>query len=72
MGKEGRAITLMDPTQKRALLDIEDYANVRMSEIRLNLEPFRNIQLPIRQQRGGFGRYDFDRNRRFGREDSGQ
>lgn len=71
MGKEGRAVTLLDPSQKRELSDIEDYANVRMSEIRLNLEPFKNIPLPIRQGNDKFKRSGFDRNSHFRREGAG-
>lgn len=53
MGKEGRAVTIIDPDQRKMLMDIQDYANVRMDKIELNLEPFRNLQLPIREP-GGF------------------
>ncbi|MDE1870516.1 MAG: hypothetical protein KGH71_06100 [Candidatus Micrarchaeota archaeon] len=56
MGKEGRALTIADPEQRKQLRDIQDYANVRMDKIELNLEPFRNLDLPISDpNRGSFG-----------------
>ncbi|VVB77133.1 putative ATP-dependent RNA helicase [uncultured archaeon] len=57
MGKEGRAMTIADPEQKREIRDIEDSANINMSKIDLDVEPFRNLPLPIRAP---------DRERRFG------
>ncbi|MDE1869926.1 MAG: DEAD/DEAH box helicase [Candidatus Micrarchaeota archaeon] len=47
MGKDGKAFTLIDPEQRRQITDIQDYANVRMEKIELNLEPFANMKLPI-------------------------
>lgn len=47
MGKDGRAFTLIDPEQKRLITDIQDYANVKMEKIELNLDPFRDLKLPI-------------------------
>lgn len=56
MGKEGRALTIADPEQRKQLRDIQDYANVTMEKIELNLEPFRNLDLPISDpNRGSFG-----------------
>ncbi|MGI0141833.1 MAG: DEAD/DEAH box helicase [Candidatus Micrarchaeales archaeon] len=55
MGKEGRAVTIADPDQKKQLRDIQDYANVQMTKIELNLEPFSTLQLPIHEERRSFG-----------------
>lgn len=75
MGKEGRAFTLIDPDHRRELTDVQDYANVKMTKIELDLEPFRTLQLPIREEgrgfegprRGGFG----GGGRRFNRQGGG-
>lgn len=53
MGKEGRAVTIANPEQKKDITDIEDYANISLHKIELNLEPFRNLQLPVRESRDG-------------------
>ncbi len=56
LGKDGVAVTIADPSQLKQIGEIEDYANVRMTRIELNLEPFRNIRLPIYEERRDFGR----------------
>ncbi len=77
MGKNGRAMTLADPEQKRELKDIEYYTNVEMTKIELDLEPFRNLKLPISEGRGrfqgegmggGFRRHDENRRHGFRRD----
>jgi ATP-dependent RNA helicase DeaD len=55
MGKEGRAMIIAEPLEKRDLQNIMDYANVDMKKIELNLEPFKNLHLPINEN-GGFKR----------------
>ena len=52
MGKEGRAFTIATTEQKGAIRDIEDYANIKLNRIELDLEPFKNLQLPLHQPRG--------------------
>ncbi len=54
MGKEGRAMTIADSEQKRALRDIENEANIMFHEIKLNTTPFENLPLPIKERRGEF------------------
>ncbi len=56
MGKEGRAMIIADPLEKKELQDIRDYANVDMKKIELNLEPYRNMSLPINEPRRFEGR----------------
>ena len=51
MGKEGRAMIIADPMEKKELMDIKDYANIDMKKIELNLEPYRNMSLPINEHR---------------------
>ena len=55
MGKEGRAMIIAEPLEKRDLDNIKDYANVDMKKIELDLEPFRNLHFPINEN-GGFRR----------------
>ena len=59
MGKEGRAMIIAEPLEKRDLDNIRDYANVEMKKIELDLEPYRTLKLPIDEpgrfrSRGGF------------------
>ena len=57
MGKEGRAFTIATAEQRREIRDVEDYANIKMNLINLDLEPFKALQLPVHQReerRGGF------------------
>ena len=51
MGKEGRAFTIAATEQRREIRDIEDYANIKMEKIDLDLEPFKALQLPLHQGR---------------------
>ena len=53
MGKEGRAVTIASSEQQSEITAIEDYANITMHKIQLNLEPFRNLPLPVRESRDG-------------------
>jgi ATP-dependent RNA helicase DeaD len=55
MGKEGRAMTIADDSQKGLVQDIELYINLRISQVSLNLEPFANLNLPIKERGGGGG-----------------
>jgi ATP-dependent RNA helicase DeaD len=55
MGKEGRAFTIATAEQRREIRDIEDYANIKINLINLDLEPFKNLQLPLHQPREGRG-----------------
>ena len=74
MGKEGRAMIIAEPLEKRDLQNIMDYANVDMKKIELNLEPFKNLHLPINENGGfkrrGGGFHGHDRNDR--RNDHGR
>lgn len=62
MGKEGRAVTIVEHEQQKLLQDVQDYANVKMEKINLDLKPFQNIVIPRREN--SFGRGGGDR---FGR-----
>ncbi len=53
MGKDGRAMIIADPEQKSNIRDIEDYANVKLARIELDLKPFERLRLPISQPRRG-------------------
>ena len=56
MGKDGRALTIATPDQDRELRDIEYRANVHVTQIKLNTEPFLSLHLPIHDSdRGGGG-----------------
>ncbi|MDE1825325.1 MAG: DEAD/DEAH box helicase [Candidatus Micrarchaeota archaeon] len=68
MGKDGRALTIVDSDSTKLLRDIQDYANVKMDRIELDLNPFQNIVIPhehrtFGRSRGGFNRGGFNRNR---------
>ena len=52
MGKEGKAFTIATAEQKGAIRDIEDYANIKLNRIELDLEPFKTLQLPLHQPKG--------------------
>ena len=52
MGKDGRAITIIDHSEINQLGYIEEYANVLMHEVKLNLEPFNNVRMPARERMG--------------------
>ncbi len=51
MGKEGKAFTIATAEQRGSIRDIEDYANIKMNQVQLDLEPFKNLQLPLHQPR---------------------
>jgi superfamily II DNA/RNA helicase len=53
MGKNGKAMTIATPDQDRELRDIEYRASVEMTQIKLNIEQFRNVRLPIHEREGG-------------------
>jgi ATP-dependent RNA helicase DeaD len=72
MGKEGRAFTIADQEQRNLIMDIEDYGNLRMTRITLDLEPFRNIQFPSSRMRDDNGRRGFGRSREHGSSSYGR
>jgi ATP-dependent RNA helicase DeaD len=46
MGKEGRAFTIFGLDERRLLQDIEYEANIRMKELRLNVDKYNNFHMP--------------------------
>ncbi len=76
MGKEGKAFTIFGLDERRLLGDIEYDANIKMSELRLDVDKYNNFQMPDTHRHsygyneGGRGRfrphsghrYDNDRN----------
>ncbi len=64
MGKNGRAFTLIGVGQEKLVTDIQFDANVRLKELHLNTDQYRNLQLPMRghgrfgDRRGGGGRFN--------------
>ncbi len=74
MGKEGRAFTIAENYEREQIKDIQFYANVKLNQITLNLDKFRDVQLPSREEMyrdrepnrsGGGGRGMRPRGRRF-------
>ncbi len=57
MGKNGRAFTLVNDEQKGIILEIQIQANVKVRQLHLNLEPYRNVEIPrMEHRRFGGGR----------------
>ncbi len=56
MGKEGRAFTIFGLDERRLMEDIQYDANIRMSELRLDLDKYNNFQMPeTRRHSFGYG-----------------
>lgn len=64
MGKNGRAFTIYNFEQKGLMQDTSMIANVKMNHVNLEVNKFRDIQLPqVERRRSGFGE---GRSGRFG------
>ncbi len=71
MGKNGRAFTMFGFEQRGLMKDIEMTANVEMVPIELDVDKYKDVQIPINERRhgGGGGRFrrggDFHHERRL-------
>lgn len=71
MGKNGRAFTMFGFEQRGLMKDIEMTANVEMVPIELDVDKYKDVQIPINERRhgGGAGRFrrggDFHHERRL-------
>jgi ATP-dependent RNA helicase DeaD len=55
MGKDGRAFTLFGHDEKGLMYAIEEYANIKLQQVNLEVEKYKDIQLPQHERRGRFG-----------------
>ncbi len=78
MGKNGRAFTMFGFEQRGLMKDIEMTANVEIVPIELDIDKYKDVQIPLNERRhgGGGGRFrrggDFHRERRLEFHPGGQ